>query len=709
MNLNRILRNISFVILAVITAVLAVLTLGIHLGWSECLYTSWPIVTLWSLAAASSIVLIMRTRLYRRLAVFAIHLSLLLILAGACVTHYCSISGTMHLRVEGNTVQNVKIVDETDYLTLPQGVALKRFDVVTYPATDTPRDFECTIVSDKGLTTEVSMNNPGRMMGWTFVMEGYDDDGCGVTFNVSHDKWGVGLSYAGYLMLMLSFISYFFAKNSSWRISLRQLTVLLLMLVAFPVSAKVGKDFSDDFGKVLINYNGRICPMTTVAKDFTTNLTGGSASYGIYDMESVLAGFIFDFGEWKHRPVIRVKNKELKSILQICGSYVSYTQFFDAISTGKINLDDRDVQKKFSTEIDRFETVNMLVSGELLKIFPVSDSVGNITWLSPTDGIPAYVEGDKWLFIRKYLGLLNEQVQRNDIEQEKYLLDALLKYQNSVLGNNLPSDSKIRMERCYDYLSSLRWTPIIVGIVGLMFFLFGVFQRETRGWFRFVGLVFAIIASVFLICMIMMRWIVSGHVPLSNGYETMQFLSWILLVIAILCRNSQLLLPMGILGSGLAWGVSVMSGSGSSVSGLMPVLNSPLLSVHVMLVMMSYALFLLMTLTGVAGVISKKDEAYRYAAMINVMLYPALALLAMGIFVGAVWANISWGRYWGWDPKEVWALITLLTYFFAAHPSLLSLFRKPRVLMWFSIIAFLTVLITYFGVNYVLGGLHSYA
>lgn len=206
-----------------------------------------------------------------------------------------------------------------------------------------------------------------------------------------------------------------------------------------------------------------------------------------------------------------------------------------------------------------------------------------------------------------------------------------------------------------------------------------------------------------------MRWLISGHVPLSNGYETMQFLSLILLVVAILCRKSRLLLPMGILGSGLALGVSVLSGSGASISGLMPVLDSPLLSIHVVLVMMSYALFLLITLTGIAGIMNNKNDARRFAAMINVMLYPALSLLAMGIFVGAVWANISWGRYWGWDPKEVWALITLLTYSFAAHPSLLPFFRKPRFLLSFSIIAFITVIITYFGVNFILGGLHSYA
>ena len=161
--------------------------------------------------------------------------------------------------------------------------------------------------------------------------------------------------------------------------------------------------------------------------------------------------------------------------------------------------------------------------------------------------------------------------------------------------------------------------------------------------------------------------------------------------------------------------VSGMSGAGASVTGLMPVLDSPLLSIHVAMMMAAYALFMLMALTAVTGILRRKDTD-RLADIVRVMLYPALALLTLGIFVGAIWANVSWGRYWGWDPKEVWALITMLVYTLPAHtsirPTRSSLFpalsRSSNFLIYIAV-AFVCVLITYFGVNYLLGGLHAYA
>lgn len=698
-NSSKILRYISFGMLAVMTALLALMTVGIHFGWSESLYTSWPMVALWALVAVSSLAMIFRARLCRKPIFLGIHLSFILILIGGCITHFCSQTETIHLRIGDSPV---KIMDAP-------GIALQKFEIVTYPATATPRDYLCDILSENGRSARVSMNNPGNLMGYTYIIDSYDDDCGGVTFNVSHDVWGVGITYAGYIMLALSLIAYFFVKENLWRSSLRKLAAPLLLLVIFPADAKVSKDFAEDFGRTVVYYNGRICPMTTVAKDFTTTLTGGSASFKGYDMESVLAGFLFDFSRWKRCSVIKIKNRELREILGTEEKNVSYEQFFEAVSTGRIDLDNQETRRKFSADIDRFETVNMLVSGEILKLFPVSDNSGNISWLSPIDNIPPYIEGDQWLFIRKYLGLLNEQVQRGDLSKQKQLLEALRKYQGNLLSDELPSESEIRVEQLYIKLSSFRWPPILVGLAGICFFLLGIFNRKYLLKFRGIITAFAVVALLFLSVMFILRWIVSGHIPLSNGYETMQFLSWILLVIAVLFRNRQLILPMGILACGLAWGVAVLGGSGSSVSGLMPVLDSPLLSIHVMMVMASYALFLLMALTGVAGLININKDAPRSVAVINVMLYPAIALLAMGIFIGAVWANMSWGRYWGWDPKEVWALITLLIYSFAVHPRLLPWFSKPRNLMWFSILAFSSVLITYFGVNFFLGGLHSYA
>ena len=150
------------------------------------------------------------------------------------------------------------------------------------------------------------------------------------------------------------------------------------------------------------------------------------------------------------------------------------------------------------------------------------------------------------------------------------------------------------------------------------------------------------------------------------------------------------------------------------ITQLMPVLQSPLLSIHVMVIMVSYVLFAFMMLNGVAALIISarggSGERIGYLQTVsNIMLYPAVFLLAAGIFIGAVWANVSWGRYWGWDPKEVWALITMLIYSLGIHQGSLKWFRNPKHFHIFCILAFLSVLVTYFGVNFLLGGLHSYA
>lgn len=148
---------------------------------------------------------------------------------------------------------------------------------------------------------------------------------------------------------------------------------------------------------------------------------------------------------------------------------------------------------------------------------------------------------------------------------------------------------------------------------------------------------------------------------------------------------------------------------------LMPVLRSPLFSIHISTIITAYALLLGIMVTGIIAVITRiakpTDMARleRLKGISMAMLYPAVALLAIGIFIGAVWANISWGNYWAWDPKEVWALITLLIYALPLIPNVLKSFQKPLFFHIYGILAFLSVLITYFGVNLILGGVHAYS
>lgn len=207
----------------------------------------------------------------------------------------------------------------------------------------------------------------------------------------------------------------------------------------------------------------------------------------------------------------------------------------------------------------------------------------------------------------------------------------------------------------------------------------------------------------------LLRWYIGGRIPLSNGYETMQFLALCIMVVALfMSRRHRQAVGFGFLLSGFTLLVSYLGEMNPQITPLMPVLVSPWLSLHVSVIMMSYALFAFILLNGVWALCVPR-EAERLMLYSRLMLYPAVFLLTAGIFIGAVWANVSWGRYWGWDPKEVWALITLLIYALPLHADSLPWFRKPRFFHIYTIAAFLSVLITYFGVNFFLGGMHSYA
>ena len=174
------------------------------------------------------------------------------------------------------------------------------------------------------------------------------------------------------------------------------------------------------------------------------------------------------------------------------------------------------------------------------------------------------------------------------------------------------------------------------------------------------------------------------------------------LVALSLQRRNPTALPVGMMVMGFCLLVAMMSGSNPPVTNLMPVLNSPLLTIHVAVIMCSYALFFFVALLGAAGLITREE---RYRRLMTLLLYPAVALLAAGIIIGAIWANISWGNYWSWDPKEVWALITLIVYAIPLHQGVL---RRPWTFYLYCLLALLSVVITYFGVNFLLGGMHAY-
>ncbi|MCD8394854.1 MAG: cytochrome c biogenesis protein CcsA [Bacteroidales bacterium] len=315
----------------------------------------------------------------------------------------------------------------------------------------------------------------------------------------------------------------------------------------------------------------------------------------------------------------------------------------------------------------------MMYSSEALRIFPIEGR-----WYSPVSReLPADMASDEWLFVRKSLGLVNECLIRGDEGRAAEILGKIERYQRKSRVD-MPSRARLDVERWYRRLAGLFWS------------------RCGGTASHRVSSALGILLLLYQTGMLGARWWLSGHVPLSNGFETMEVAAWVALLMAFVARE-RVMKAVGALAAGLFMLVGSMSGASIAVEQLMPVLNSPWLSLHVSVIMISYTLFLVMGIMGALGRNTRR------------LLPVAVSLLALGIIVGSVWASESWGRYWGWDPKETWALITLVIYCVPLHPSLVPALRLPRVYNIYMVVALVAVAVTYFGANYLLPGLHSYA
>ena len=468
------------------------------------------------------------------------------------------------------------------------------------------------------------------------------------------------------------------------------------------------QDVANEFGNLLVYHNNRICPLQTLARDYTIKLTG-KTSYKNFTAEQIFSGYFFYYNEWCNEPIIKIKGKDAQQTLNIKGKYASFNDFHSP--QGYKLIGNRG--KNFSAADEKYNLIMMNLTGSLLKIFPYKatehiDSNKNqesIKWFALNDNLPEDMSQAEQLFIRKSMNLLAEYITNAQYTEAIDLIRKIRKYQETQLGTFAPSEAHIRAERIYNHLNLNRPLAIALMLMGILLFIIALIKAQTPRWTWII----LTLTAIYLLFSISLRGYIAGHFPLSNGFETMQFLALIVILLPFIsifrkkAHTHSLLIPNSILISGIALMVATMSELNPRITLLTPVLQSPLLSIHVMMIMISYALFALITLNAIVNLI-KKNRNTQFPTLTF-----ALFLLTAGIFIGAIWANRSWGRYWGWDPKEVWALITMLIYSLPLHRVSLKIFQNPRFLNWYYILAFLSVIITYFGVNFILGGLHSYA
>lgn len=741
MKREKLFKLMSLTLFSIITAILMAATIMEKLYGTEYalenIYCSHWMIALWGIATLSAIIYILQRKLQKQPVTLCLHLAFAVILTGALVTHLYSKQGQIHLRIGDYT--NQYTLDNSVVEKLPFSITLNSFEVTRYAGSEAPLDFVSSIAvyDDERIEGVISMNNIFRHKGYRFYQSGYDNDEKGTFFSISYDPWGIGITYAGYSLLLLSMLLFLVQPDSRFRAALRKGTaVLLLTITASAANAQEGpqtlpKDVAEEFCNIHINYNDRICPLQTLAIDFTAKVYG-KRSYKGYTAEQVLCGWFFFYDEWKKEPMIKIKGENVKKQLGIEGDYAALTDFTGRdgykleVALGEKNSHE---VKDYVTANEKFNIISMLCTGTLLKIFPQPDSTtGHVTWHSFAETLPAYIPYEEQLFINKSMNLVAEKVAMRDYEGVKAIAAKIKIYQIGKGGDSIPSETVFNAEKLYNSLNGNRLPAMMCLTIGIALFLFLCIHAKESKAQRTITVAMRIAAwgiIAYLTMQIALRWYISGHVPLSNGHETMMFMAWCsMLLTPFAGRSTGVMLPLGYIVCGFTLLVASMNEATPQITPLMPVLQSPLLCIHVLVIMVSYTLFAFTMLNGIAAFIIKarehfcrfgetggtaENEIAELQRMSTLMLYPAVFLLAAGIFIGAVWANVSWGRYWGWDPKEVWALITLLAYSATLHGGSIKSMRRPMFFHAYCIAAFLTVLITYFGVNYLLGGMHSYA
>lgn len=739
------MKHLKNLILVVATAIILILITATIVESSkgtafvrQHIYTSAWFVVLWAaLAVAAAVYIVLRKNKSNICtSVLLVHASFLVILLGAFTSWNMAESGTIHLR-QNETTSTMKD-EEGKTKELGFELSLKNFNVVNYPGTDAPMDY-VTMLTANTQEIKVSMNNIGSFNGYRFIQSGYDSDMQGTTLGVYHDPWGIGITYTGYALLFISLITTMVSKKTRMRHLYRKALSLqgakawavtaLLAVSSFATSAnaqemvKIDGDIADDFGKICVLYNSRITPINTVATSFVTKLCGKPTWDGL-SSNQVFAGWIFDVPYWETVKMIEIKEKKAQELLGINGKWASFDDFWDSYNNYKLDAPlkkaykdgDTKLQKQLRDADEKFNIIRMLYGGEMLKMFPYAGKQGHMQWFAPGQPLGNLKLDEKELvFIKKSMDYLAESIITGDKARAEEIAKKIYSYQHVRGKAVVPTKFRIYTETFYNKTNAQRLPVMLYLTLSLVLAIVSTLSlnNEKQKKTRLVSSVLTWVMLIHTTLLLALRWYVSGHLPMSNGYETMQFMAWATLIVTLVMQKRFLpVKQFGPLLSSFALLVAMITDGNPQITQLMPVLQSPLLSVHVMVIMFSYALFGLTALIGLQGLIAhhrkQEEKEQQLAALSQFLLYPAVALIAIGIFIGAIWANVSWGRYWSWDSKETWALITMLIYSAPLHADIKWL-RKAQHMHIYMLLAFLSVLMTYFGVNYFLSGMHSYA
>ncbi len=654
--------------------------------------------------------------------------------------------------INGNSL---KISFGSPAVLLPFRIGLADFVLERYPGSNSPSGYKSNVVLTdqvKGIEKQFSiyMNNILKYRGFRFYQSSYDTDELGTILSVNRDIAGMLVTYTGYGLLFLFIILSLLNRKSvfrtikatSWSSALRKTVLILPFVLLVSGFAEThaqrivpDRNSAEEFGKILVqDQKGRTKPLSALSNDILRKVARESNFEGLTPTQ-VFMGILVDFDNWKDVPVIKVSNRELQRSLGIFGSYAAFSDIVDMEGAGyKLSAEvnraysvppaERTKTDKEIMKVDeRVNIVYMIYNEGFLKIFPLKD--GSHNWGSPDEALKSASGSEDSLYLSGVLPMLAGALKNGDVAAARQIAVTISDYQERFSEYDLPSGSKTKAEILYYKLMIFeRLFPFYAttGIVMLVLLIVMVIRAKKEipkslrilQWLLFSG--FLVHTSG-----LVLRWYISGHSPMSNGYESMIFISWVTLLAGfIFSRKSAFALSATAVLAGMTLMVAHLSFMDPEITNLVPVLKSYWLTLHVSVITGSYGFLGLGAILGIITMIllllTNERNRERISVTIDELLvinYRSLTLglyfLTIGTFLGAVWANESWGRYWGWDPKETWSLITIVIYSLVIHSRLIPGMKDIYTFNLLSLFAFASVLMTYFGVNYYLSGLHSYA
>ncbi len=620
---------------------------------------------------------------------------------------------------------------------------------------------------------EIYMNHVLDHHGYRFFQSGFDPDEGGTILSVNHDWWGTWITYIGYFFLYIGMLAILFSKHSRFgkleiildrikRKKKNMITVLVLLL-SFSGMAQVAqepahtslpkqqidsiikanavsKEHADKFGHLIIQDNGRMKPINTFASELLRKISRNDHYEGL-DADQVFISMTEFPRLWVEVPIIALKRGN-DSIRHVAGvpegqKDIALLDLFDSKGNYKLEpyleaatrtTNPNQFQKDFIRAHENFSLLNAALSGSILKIFPIPGDENN-KWVSYPELNEANITGMDSLYARNILPLYFDSLKKarktGDYTQADEFLESITNFQKKYGSEVIPSENKLRAETIYNKADIFNRLYKYFAVFGILMFIFIIAQLfKDRKVLRWLIKGSKILMWVFFALMTLglaLRWYVSGHAPWSDAYESVVYVAWATVFFGLsFGRKSDLTVAStAFVGAIILW-VAHENWLDPSIANLQPVLDSYWLMIHVAVIVMSYGPFTLgMILAATSLFLMIFTTKKNYSKMeINISeltvitemaLTAGLVLLTIGNFLGGQWANESWGRYWGWDPKETWALISIMVYAFVIHARLVPGLRGRWTFNVFALFAYASIMMTYFGVNFYLSGLHSYA